>query len=254
MASAATSTSSTARPGSTRTASAHEVPIPDELADEVALRRDQLLEAAAEADDEVLMKFLEGEEISDEELELCLHKGVKDSILAPVMLTSAHRDIGISAMLDAIVRYLPTPDGGAARRGHGQPRRGRRGRPGCGWPAPGAGLQDDRRPLRRSPHLLPRLVRAPSRPTTTSGTPTRGEEERIGQVFYIKGKEQEAVDEIRAGEIGAVAKLVHTVTGDTLSTQGPAPHHGSPSQFPSRPCRWPSSQPPRPTWTSSARP
>ena len=48
---------------------------------------------------------------------------------------------------------------------------------------------------------------------------TRGEDERIAQVFYIKGKEQEAVDEIRAGEIGAVAKLVHTVTGDTLSAK-----------------------------------
>ena len=48
---------------------------------------------------------------------------------------------------------------------------------------------------------------------------TRGEEERIAQVFYIKGKEQEPVDEIRAGEIGAVAKLVHTVTGDTLSSK-----------------------------------
>ncbi len=81
--------------------------------------------------------------------------------------------------------------------------RGRRCRP-----ARGPGLQDDGRPLRRTPHLLPRLVAARSRPTTRSGTPTRGEEERIGQVFCIKGKEQEPVDEVRAGEIGAVAKLV----------------------------------------------
>ncbi len=86
-----------------------EVPVPEDMVDEVAMRREQLLEAAADADDEVLMKFLEGEEVSDEELELCLHKGVKDFVLAPVMLTSANRDIGISAMLDAIIRYLPTP-------------------------------------------------------------------------------------------------------------------------------------------------
>ena len=72
----------------------HEVPVPDDLVDEVALRRDQLLEAAAEADDEVLSKYLEGEAISDAELEACLHKGVRDSVLAPVMLTSASRDIG----------------------------------------------------------------------------------------------------------------------------------------------------------------
>ncbi|HLA15712.1 MAG TPA: GTP-binding protein, partial [Candidatus Limnocylindrales bacterium] len=53
-----------------------EIPIPDELAAEVARRRDQLLEAAAEADDEVLMKYLEGEEVTDAELEGCLHRGV----------------------------------------------------------------------------------------------------------------------------------------------------------------------------------
>jgi elongation factor G len=195
-----------------------EVPIPDELAAEVALRRDQLLEAAADADDEVLMKFLDGEEISDEELELCLHKGVKDSILAPVMLTSAHRDIGISAMLDAIIRYLPTPT-----------------------EEPPVEATDNRGEVVEVPPdaagpLLAQVFKTTADPfvgrltyfRVWSGTikahdqvwnATRGEEERIAQVFYIKGKEQEPVDEIRAGEIGAVAKLVHTVTGDTLSSK-----------------------------------
>ncbi len=195
-----------------------EAPVPDELAAEVALRRDQLLEAAADADDEVLMKFLDGEEISDEELELCLHKGVKDSILAPVMLTSAHRDIGISAMLDAIIRYLPTPT-----------------------EEPPVEATDNRGEVVEVPPdaagpLLAQVFKTTADPfvgrltyfRVWSGTikahdqvwnATRGEEERIAQVFYIKGKEQEAVDEIRAGEIGAVAKLLHTVTGDTLSTK-----------------------------------
>lgn len=195
-----------------------EVPIPDELTAEVALRRDQLLEAAADADDEVLMKFLDGEEISDEELELCLHKGVKDSILAPVMLTSAHRDIGISAMLDAIIRYLPTPT-----------------------EEPPIEATDNRGEVVEVPPdaagpLLAQVFKTTADPfvgrltyfRVWSGTikahdqvwnATRGEDERIAQVFYIKGKEQEAVDEIRAGEIGAVAKLVHTVTGDTLSAK-----------------------------------
>ena len=62
-----------------------ETPIPAGMADEVARRRDQLLEAAAEADDDVLVKYLEGEEVSDPELEACLRKGVKESILAPVL-------------------------------------------------------------------------------------------------------------------------------------------------------------------------
>src|SRR4029079_11225253 len=87
-----------------------EVEIPAELADEVARRRDQLLEAAAEADDDVLQKYLDGEEISDAELDACLHRGVRDSILAPVMVTAAGHDIGIEGVLDAIIRYFPSPE------------------------------------------------------------------------------------------------------------------------------------------------
>ena len=86
-----------------------EVAIPAELEAEVATRRDQLLEAAAEADDDVLTKYLEGEEVTDQELDACLHKGVRERVLAPVLFTSAGRDVGITELLDAVVRYLPSP-------------------------------------------------------------------------------------------------------------------------------------------------
>jgi elongation factor G len=164
------------------------------------------------------MKFLEGEEVSDEELERCLHSGVKDSVLAPVMMTSAHRDIGISAMLDAIIRYLPTP-----------------------LEEPPVEVTDNRGEVVEvaadvAGPLVAQVFKTTADPfvgrltyfRVWSGTlkahdqvwnATRGEEERIAQVFYIKGKEQEPVDEVRAGEIGAVAKLVHTVTGDTISSR-----------------------------------
>ena len=79
-----------------------ETAIPAELEAEVALRRDQLLEAASEADDDVLTKYLEGEEITDPELEACLRKGVKESVLAPVLLGSALKGIGLRGLLDAI--------------------------------------------------------------------------------------------------------------------------------------------------------
>src|SRR4029079_14189239 len=85
-----------------------EIPVPDELADQVAARREQLLEAAAEADDDVMAKYLDGEEISDEELDTCLHRGVRDSILAPVLVGSATKGIGMNALLDAFLRYMPT--------------------------------------------------------------------------------------------------------------------------------------------------
>jgi elongation factor G len=195
-----------------------EVPVPEDMVDEVAMRRDQLLEAAADADDEVLMKFLEGDAISDQELELCLHKGVKDSVLAPVMVTSANRDIGMSAMLDAIIRYLPTPLEEPPVKAHDN--------------------RGDEIEVSADPDgpLMAQVFKTTADPfvgrltyfRVWSGSikshdhvfnAERGEDERIAQVFYIKGNEQEPVDEVRAGEIGAVAKLAHTVTGDTLSSK-----------------------------------
>jgi elongation factor G len=197
---------------------ASEVAVPDDLADEVATRRDQLLEAAAEADDDVLTKYLEGEEISDAELEACLHVGVRESVLAPVLVTAAHQDIGVEATLDAIARYLPSPAE--------EP------------PVTALGPEDKEFEVAPDPAgpLLLQVFKTTADPfvgrlsyfRVWSGSikshdhvwnPGRGEEERIGQVLRIKGKEQEPVGELGAGEIGAVAKLVHTVTGDSLSAR-----------------------------------
>ena len=121
--SGAPSTSCTAGRGCTRTASATRCPSRTSWWPRSRTRRDQLLEAAAEADDDVLDKYLEGKEVSDAELEACLHKGVRESILAPVLLTSATRDIGIEELLD-VDRPVPAlPRGG---RTHHGPRRRRR--------------------------------------------------------------------------------------------------------------------------------
>ncbi|MEO7117471.1 MAG: elongation factor G [Candidatus Limnocylindrales bacterium] len=193
-----------------------EVPIPDDLVAEVARRRDELLEAAAEADDDVLTKYLDGEEISDAELEACLHKGVRESVLAPVLLASAAHDIGIEGLLDAIVKYLPSP----------------------GEEPPVTALDSGGREVQVAPDPAGPLVAQVFKTTADpfvgrltyfrvySGRISshdhvwnagRDDEERIGQVLRIKGKDTESVGSVGAGEIGAVAKLVHTVTGDTLS-------------------------------------
>jgi elongation factor G len=193
-----------------------EIPVPVELADEVALRRDQLLEAAAEADDDVFEKYLSEEEISDAELDACLHKGVRESVLAPVVVASAAKGIGLTALLDAIVRYLPSP----AEEG------------------PYAAIDKAGRPVEidaESDQLLVRVFKTAADPfvgrltflRVLSGTlksqgavynATKGEDERIGQLLYLHGKEQEPASELRAGEIGAVAKLGVTETGDALTT------------------------------------
>jgi len=195
-----------------------EIPIPDGMADEVARRRDQLLEAAAEADDDVLTKYLEGEEISDPELAACLRKGVKESILAPVLVGSAMTGVGLRALLDAIVRYLPSPADE---------------RPAAATDKSGATVEV---PPDANGPLLVRVFKTAADPfvgrltylRVLSGTlhsqghvwnPNRNAEERIGQLLLLHGKEQEPIGELKAGEIGAVAKLNVTATGDTLSSK-----------------------------------
>ena len=195
-----------------------EIPIPDELADEVAARRDQLLEAASEADDDVLTKYLEGEEIADAELEACLRKGVKESVLAPVLLGSAAKGIGLRALLDAIVRYLPSPADEA---------------PVQATDKGGAAVE---LPADENGPLLVRVFKTTADPfvgrltylRVLSGTlrsqahvwnTTRDADERIGQLLLLHGKEQEPIGELKAGEIGAIAKLSETETGDTLATK-----------------------------------
>jgi elongation factor G len=195
-----------------------EVPIPAELEAEVARRRDELLEAASEADDDVLTKYLEGEDISDAELEACLRKGVKESVLAPVLVGSAATGIGLRPLLDAFVRYLPSPADEA---------------PVEATDRSGATVQVPPDP---DGPLLVRVFKTAADPfvgrltylRVLSGTlhsqahvwnSAKGEDERIGQLLLLHGKEQEAIGELKAGEIGAVAKLGVTATGDTLSTK-----------------------------------
>jgi elongation factor G len=207
-----------------------EMPIPPELEGEVAARRDQLLEAAAEADDDVMTKYLEGEEISDAELDACLHKGVRESVLAPVLVASGAKGIGIRALSDAIVRYLPSP-----------PEEG----PVVATDKAGTEARLDVDP---TGPLVARVFKTSADPfvgrltylRVLSGTlrsqegvfnTTRAEDERIGQLLLLHGKEQEPIGELKAGEIGAVAKLAVTQTGDTLATRE-RPYTLAPIPFP----------------------
>ncbi len=195
-----------------------QIDVPVELADDVARRRDQLLEAAAEVDDAVFEKYLNEEEISDAELDACLHKGVRESVLAPVVVASAAKGIGLGALLDAIVRYLPSPEEEGP------------------YKATDKAGQAVEIPAAADGPLLVRVFKTAADPfvgrltylRVLSGTlkgqggvynASKGEDERIGQLLLLHGKEQEAAGELKAGEIGAVAKLGVTETGDTLTTR-----------------------------------
>ena len=135
--------------------------IPAELADQAAEWREKFLETLAEADDAVMEKYLEGEDISVEELEAAIRRATLADKVNPVLCGTAFKNKGVQPLLDAVVKYLPSP---ARHRRHPGPRRQGRGevdrppsqrrravlRP---------GLQDRLRPAPREADLRPRLLR-----------------------------------------------------------------------------------------------
>jgi elongation factor G len=208
-----------------------EVAVPANLAAEVASRRDQLLEAASEADDDVMTKYLEGEEISDAELESCLHTAIRSGMVAPVLVGSASKDIGVRALIDAIVHYLPS----AAELGEIVA-------------TDSKGKEVKIVPSATGP-LVARVFKTTADPFVgrltylhvLSGTlhgqgqawnATRGEAERIGQLLLLHGKDQETIGQLQAGEIGAISKLTVTATGDVLSSSREQAYTLPPLSFP----------------------
>lgn len=193
--------------------------IPAELRDEAEERRQQLLEAAAETDDELIVKYLEGEELTPEEIRQGLRRGIAEGKVVPVLCASATANIGVQRLLQAIVDYLPSP----AQRS----------------PMNAILKQGGSEELTADPvgPLAAFVFKTTADPFVGKLTYLRvfsgtlasdsrvlnghtGEEERIGTLYHLKGKEQEPVKELAAGDIGAVAKLAVTGTSDTLCDRG----------------------------------
>ncbi len=190
--------------------------IPDDLKETAENYRSELIEAAVESDDELIEKYLEGEELSEEEIRKGLRQGVAEGSVYPIICVSALKNVGIKQMLDTIVAYLPSP--ADIDRIEGK--------------APGSDETKELAPKDDAP--LSALVfkttadpfvgkislfRVYSGTMRSDGQVYNSNEdttERVGQLFFMKGKQQEPVDQVSAGDIGAVAKLGVTGTGDTL--------------------------------------
>jgi elongation factor G len=194
-----------------------EAPIPAALAAEIAACREQLMEVAAESDDELIEKYLGGDPLTEEELIRGLIASVKAGSAVPVLFGSAARNIGIQPFLDAIIQFLPSPS-------EAPPAKGKN---------PQSDKEEERAPTADAPlaalvfktlsdpyvgkltyfRVYSGALRSDSHVFNTS----RDHDERVGQLYVIRGKQQEAATEIGAGDIGAVAKLQVTGTGDTLA-------------------------------------
>lgn len=194
-----------------------EMPIPDNMLSEVKKRRHELIERVAGEDDLLTNKYLEGKEISEDELRAALRKATIKVSLVPVLCGSALKNKGVQFMLDAVIDFLPSPSD----------------LPGVKGVHPKTGEELTREPKDEEPFtaLAFKIATDPYVGTLTyfrvyAGTMKRGSyilnasknnQERAGRILKMHANHREEIEEIYAGEIGALVGLKDTTTGDTLS-------------------------------------
>jgi elongation factor G len=189
-----------------------EVPIPDDLAGIEESRREALVEAAAEASDELMMKYLEGETLSDEEIEAAMHKGTREGSVVPVFVGSALRNIGVRELMSMIVKHVPSPAEVGAR----QTVDGKTIDADPNAPFVAQVFKTTADPfVGRLTYF--RVVSGKLTPQGHIWNASRREEERFGNLLAVQGKEQQNLPHVGPGDIAAIAKLTSTSAGDTLT-------------------------------------
>lgn len=183
--------------------------LPAGMADVAARYREQLIESAVEIDDDLMGKYLEGEEISEAELRGAITRAVAERQLFPVLAGSASKNIGIQPLLDAITSYLPSASARTEASAGG---------------ATAAYVFKTIVDPQKGQQTIFRAYSGSVKADSHAFNTRTGADERMGQVQWVRGKSQEPAPEIPAGDIGMAVKLSNTHTGDTLaSTKDAAP-------------------------------
>ena len=190
-----------------------EAEIPASVKEQVDSFREKMIETIAEVDDTLIEKYLGGEELTAEELLNGLKQAIAGGQIVPVLTGSALQSTGVSQLLQAIDDYLPSPLQRKETTEDGQELA----------PDPAAPLAALVFKTSADPYVGKltyfRVFAGTIDSNSQVWNASKGEQERIGQIFLLRGKNQEAVEKVVAGDIGAVAKLGITDTGDTLSSQ-----------------------------------
>ncbi len=208
-----------------------EAEIPSSLQNQASSFREKLVEAVAEIDDKLIEKYLNGEELSLEELGDGLRQATLGGKIVPVLVGSAVQNIGIISLLDAVYNYLPSPKEREATlvdESAGQATQTIE--PGEAAPLAALVFKTSADPYVGKLTYF-RVYTGVIDSNSQVWNATRSGGERIGQLFTLRGKTQEPVSQLGAGDIGAVAKLSLTSTGDTLSSRD-KPVRIVPGQFP----------------------
>lgn len=190
--------------------------IPAELTEKAGSWREKMVEKVSETDDELMEKYLNGEEITTEELKVALRKAVIDVKIIPVFTGTALRNKGVQLVLDAVVDYLPSPLDIPAVTGT-NPKNGEEMERKADDNEPFAALAFK---VATDPFVGQLTFFRVYSGTLKAGSyvinSTKGEKERIGRILQMHANHREEIDEIRAGGIGALVGLKNTTTGDTL--------------------------------------
>ncbi|PRR78382.1 Elongation factor G [Clostridium liquoris] len=193
-----------------------ETNIPEDMKDLAEEYRSAMIEAIVELDEDLMMKYLEGEEITVEELEAALRKGVIANKIVPVLCGSSYKNKGVQPMIDAIVKYMPSPLDIPPVKGT-NPETEEEVERHTSDDEPMATLAFK---IATDPFIgklaYVRVYSGVMENGTYVYNSSKGKRERIGRLVKMHANHRQEVDELRAGDLGAVVGLKETTTGDTL--------------------------------------
>ena len=189
-------------------------PIPDGMMDEIGPVRDMIMEAVAETDDDLMTKYFDGEEFTAEEIHKGLKHGTVSRDIVPVLCGSAIKNQGTRLLLDAIMKYMPGPDAfeKVAENAAGEPVEIKADAAG---PLAAQCFKTIADPFIGRLSFI-RVYRGALKKDSVVYNANKKAEEKIGRIYFMRGKKQIEADAIGAGDIGAVPKLTVTSTGDSL--------------------------------------
>jgi len=191
-------------------------PVPAELADEAKEWHGKMVEAAAEANEELMNKYLESGELSAEEIKKGLRLRTISNEIVPMLCGTAFKNKGVQAMLDAVIDYLPSPVDIPAVKGENEKGEPASRKPGDNEPfaALAFKIMTD---LFVGQLTFVRVYSGVLNSGDTVLTSMKGRKERIGRLLQMHANEREEIKEVRAGDIAAVVGLKDVVTGETIS-------------------------------------
>ena len=191
-------------------------PIPADMLEEAQQYREAMIESAAEADEELMMKYLEGEEISNEEIKAAIRKATIANLMVPVVCGTSFRNKGVQKLLDAIVDYMPAPTDIPDITGINPETEEEDSRPSSDE-APFAALAFK---IATDPFVgklcFFRVYSGCVHAGDTVWNASRGKRERLGRIVQMHANNRKDIDVVYAGDIAAVVSVKNTGTGDSL--------------------------------------